>query len=112
MGYIPNSFAGRNRLPNRRSTETFEVEFAGLRYRVSVGRFVDGKPAEVFISNHKAGNASDIIARDAGILISFCLQYGAPIEAIARAMSRNSDGSPSGVIGAALDAIMKGSSSC
>jgi hypothetical protein len=79
--------------------------FAGLRYKVSIGHFADGSPAEVFLSNHKAGNASDVIARDAGILWSFCLQYGCPVGTIARAISRNSDGSPSGVIGAVLDAI-------
>jgi len=103
---------GRKRLPNRRLCRTFDIEFAGLRYKVSVGCFSDGSPAEVFISNHKHGNASDVIARDAGILLSFCLQYGCPVQTIARAVSRNSDGSASGVIGAALDAITAGPSSC
>jgi hypothetical protein len=95
----------RKRLPNRRLCRTFNIEFAGLRYKVSIGHFADGSPAEVFLSNHKAGNASDVIARDAGILLSFCLQYGCPVGTIARAITRNSDGSPSGVIGAVLDAI-------
>jgi hypothetical protein len=100
----------RKRLPNRRLCQTRDIEFAGLRYKVSVGYFPDGSPAEAFISNHKAGNASDVAARDAGILLSFCLQYGCPAELIARAVSRNSDGSPSGVIGAVLDEIVGASS--
>jgi hypothetical protein len=98
----------RRRLPNRRFSENFDLEFAGLKYKVTVSRFRDGTPAEAFISNHKAGNASDVAARDAGILLSLLLQHGCPVEAIARAVSRNSDGSASAVVGAVLDQITGG----
>jgi hypothetical protein len=98
--------SARTRLPNRRSSETFDLEFHGMKYMVTAGRFPDGSPCEVFISNHKAGNASDVAARDAGILLSLLLQHGCPIETISRAVSRNTDGSASGVIGAVLDRIM------
>jgi len=57
------------------------------------------------ISNHKAGNASDVAARDAGILLSLYPRHGCSVETVARAISRNTDGSASGVIGAVLDAI-------
>lgn len=97
----------RTRLPNRRASETSDVEVAGLRYKVTTGYFASGGLAEVFISNHKAGNASDVAARDAGILVSLLLQYGCPVGTIARALSRNTDGSASGVIGAVLDKIAK-----
>jgi hypothetical protein len=96
----------RQRLPSRRLAETFELEVAGLHYKVTIGRFADGSLAEVFVSNHKAGNASDVAARDAGILLSLCLQHGCGVETISRALSRNRDGSASGVIGAALDMIV------
>src|SRR5437763_2180295 len=96
----------RRRLANRRASETFALEHAGLKYTVSLSRFPSGDLAEVFISNHKRGNASDVAARDAGILLSFCLQYGCPVEDISRALSRNSDGSASGVMAAVLDAIL------
>jgi hypothetical protein len=95
----------RRRLENRRLAETFDLEVAGLRYKVTIGFFPDGAPAEVFLSNHRAGNASDIAARDAGILVSLCLQHNCAVETIARALSRNSDGSASGVVGAVLDII-------
>ncbi len=95
----------RHRLPNRRFSETLDLEFAGLKYKVTISRFPDGSPAEAFISNHKAGNASDVAARDAGILLSLLLQHDCPVETISRALSRNSDGSASGVIGAVLDKI-------
>jgi hypothetical protein len=97
----------RIRLANRRACSTFELEHCGLHYKVTVGRFPDGSPSEAFIGNHKAGNASDVAARDAGILVSLCLQHGCDVETIARAMSRNADGEASGVIGAVLDKIIK-----
>jgi len=100
----------RERLPNRRLAETFQIEVAGLKYTCSVGRFADGRVGEVFIQNHKRGNASDVAVRDAGILLSFGLQYGCPVEIISRALSRNSDGSASGVMTAVLDAITEGES--
>ena len=96
----------RERLQNRHASETFSLEHVGMKYTVTISRFGDGRVAETFISNHKRGNASDVAARDAGILLSFCLQYGCPIDAITRAVSRNSDGSASGVVGAVLDKII------
>jgi hypothetical protein len=97
----------RQRLPNRRLARTFDLEFVGLRYKVTAGYFPDsGALAEIFVSNHKAGNAADVAARDAGILLSLCLQHGCSAETIARALSRNGDGSASGVIGAAIDHIL------
>jgi len=96
----------RERLPNRRPSENFEIEVAGLRYKVTISYFPGGGPAEVFVSNHKAGNASDVAARDAGILVSLCLQHGCDVATIAHAISRNTDGSASGVIGEVLDMIL------
>src|SRR5436853_7270276 len=96
---------GREHLANRRCAETFDIELHGLKYKVTVGRLPDGRPAEIFVSNHKAGNASDVAARDAGILVPLLLQHGCDVATIAHAMSRNSDGSASGVIGAGLDKI-------
>jgi Protein of unknown function (DUF1254) len=52
---------------------------------VTAGYSPDGALAEIFVSNHKAGNASDVAARDAGILISLLLQHGCPIQTIASA---------------------------
>ena len=43
----------RERLPNRRAAETFEVEVGGLRYIATVGRFIDGAIAELFLSTTK-----------------------------------------------------------
>jgi hypothetical protein len=98
----------RERLPDRRSCETFELEVGGLRYVCSVGRFADGRLAEIFLSNHKSNSASDTAARDAAITFSIAIQHGADPEAIRRALCRDSQGRASGPLGAALDAVMRG----
>jgi len=101
----------RNRLPNRRLAETFELEVAGLRYTCTVGRFADGRLAEVFLSNHKSNSGADVNARDAAIVASIAFQFGADVETIRKALCRDSQGRASGPLGAALDAIT-GASSC
>jgi hypothetical protein len=98
----------RVRLPNRRHAETFELECAGLRYTCTVGRYPDGCIGELFLSNHKSNSAADTNARDAAVAFSFAVQFGADAEAIRRALSRDSHGSPLGPLGVALDAIAKG----
>ena len=47
------AMTARKRLPNRRHAETFELTVGGLRYVCTVGRLVDGRIGELFLSNHK-----------------------------------------------------------
>ncbi len=97
----------RTRLPDRRACETFNIEHAGLHYTVTAGYFDDAHSlGEIFISNHKRGNSVDAAVRDAGILVSLCLQHGCDASTICHAMTRNPDGSASGVVGAILDEIL------
>jgi hypothetical protein len=95
----------RQRLPNRRASESFTFELNGLRFTATVSRFPDGRIGELFLNNHKFGNQSDTNARDAAILLSFALQHGADIETIRRALCRNSAGNALGPIAQALDII-------
>jgi hypothetical protein len=95
----------RRRLPNRRACETFELEVSGLRYTATVSRFADGRVGELFLTNHKSNSAADINARDAAVTFSIAVQSGADAEQIRRALSRDSQGRATGVLGAALDAI-------
>ena len=95
--------AVRERLPNRRASESFAFELEGLRFTVS--RFADGRVGEVFLTNHKSGNQSDTNARDAAIVLSIALQFGADIEAIRRALCRDSQGRALSPLGAALDRL-------
>ena len=95
----------RERLPNRRASEVFELETMGLRFTVSVSKYCDGRPAEVFITNHRAGSAAGIMACDAAVVCSIALQYGVPIQVIRKALMRDSRGRASGPLGVALDCI-------
>jgi hypothetical protein len=99
----------RERLSNRRLSETFDLECAGLRYTCTVGRFSDGRIAEIFLGNHKSNSAADTNARDSAIVASLALQYDADIETIRKALSRDSHGRASGPLGAALDRLADGS---
>ena len=95
----------RERLPNRRASETFTFELEGLRFTASVSRFPDGRIGELFVNNHKAGNQVDTNARDAAILLSFALQHGADVDAIRKALCRDSAGRALGPISMALDIL-------
>jgi hypothetical protein len=96
----------RTRLPNRRPALTFDFEQAGLKYTCTFGRFPDGRVSEVFLQNHKNNSGADVNAHDAGIILSFALQYGADLSAIAKALSRNPRGTPTGVMGTVLDRLL------
>jgi hypothetical protein len=95
--------AERERLPNRRLNETFDFEVSGLKYRCTVSKFCDGRIAEVFLSNHKAGSQADTNAKDAAIIASIALQYGVSLETIRRALLRDIQDRPSGPLGVVLD---------
>jgi hypothetical protein len=95
----------RERLPDRRRSETFSIECTGLAYTATVSWFRDGRLAELFLNNHKSNSAADVNARDAAIAVSFALQHGADLETIRRALCRDSHGRPSGPLGAALDRL-------
>ena len=43
----------RERLPNRRAAELIDLEHGGRRWTVTVGRFVDGRVAEIFLDAAK-----------------------------------------------------------
>jgi hypothetical protein len=62
---------------------------------------------EIFITNHKAGSQSGIMASDAAVAASIALQYGAPLDVIRHALMRDGRGRPSGPLGIALDQLAK-----
>lgn len=95
----------RERLPNRRQSESFEFTHVGITYVASVGRFEDGRLAEVFLSATKAGSQADSAARDAAIVASIALQYGADPEALRHALGREETGAAVSPLGQALDLL-------
>src|SRR4051812_16438771 len=100
----------RARLPNRRAHELVQFEHAGFRYVAGLGRFTDGRIAEIFLNaSAKTGTAADTQARDAAVVCSIALQHGADVETIRRALMRNGDGSASGPLGQLLDLLARAS---
>jgi hypothetical protein len=47
----------RERLPNRRVSESFTFEAGGLSYTATVSRFADGRLAEIFLNNTRPAAA-------------------------------------------------------
>jgi len=93
----------RQRLPDRRAHELYRFECSGQIYTGGVGRFDDGRVAEVFISGPKIGSAAEANAQDAAIVTSLALQFGCPLETIRHALARVG-GSP-GPLAALLDEV-------
>lgn len=95
----------RARLPDRRGHELIDISHGGFRFTAGIGRFADGSLAEVFINSTRTGTGVETQARDAAILASFALQHGATVDELRKALTRNSDGSAAGVLGAVLDVL-------
>ena len=97
----------RSSLPVKRRSETFTVWLGVEPYIVTCGFYPDGRLGEVFVSGSKSGFATETVARDGAVVLSIALQYGAPIEVIAGAITRDDLGEPTSIIGEVLDKIME-----
>src|SRR6516162_5407919 len=95
----------RTRLPNRRESSTFGFQCGAHHYVATVSYFQNGELAEIFIGNGRAGSHVDAAAKDSAVVASIALQYGVPVAVIRRALLRDSHGTPSSPLGAALDII-------
>jgi hypothetical protein len=96
---------GRERLPNRRASTSFDFECHGLRFTCTYSCFADGRIGEIFLTNHKAGSQAGEITRDAAVATSLALQFGMPLETLRPAVLRDPDGTASSPLGAALDLV-------
>jgi hypothetical protein len=95
----------RERLANRRDSENFSFQWAGMHFVATVSRFYDGRLAEIFLSNGKIGSDADAAARDSAVVCSIALQFGVPIETIRHALLRDLHGSAASPLGYALDLL-------
>jgi hypothetical protein len=93
----------RQRLANRRAHWLYRFECAGQVYTGGIGRFDDGRIAEIFINGSKVGSAAEANAQDAAIVASIALQYGCPLETIRHALIRT--GGSGGPLTALLDEV-------
>jgi hypothetical protein len=81
--------ASRTHLPNRRPHWLYRFECDGQVYTGGIGRFDDGRIAEIFINGAKVGTAAETNAQDAAIVASLALQHGCPVETIRHALARS-----------------------
>jgi hypothetical protein len=96
---------GRQRLPNRRRSETIEFERDGSSFRITVGYFADNSVGEVFMNADRVNSSLDAQISDSAIIVSLCLQWGASLQEITHALKRDAQGHAASPIGAALDRI-------
>lgn len=97
--------AERERLANRRGSETFDFECGNFHYVATISRFADGRLAEIFIGNGKAGSSLDTAAKDSAVVCSIALQHGVPLDVIRHALLRDARGVASSPLGVALDRL-------
>jgi hypothetical protein len=100
----------RRVLPQRRRAETFEIEYGGLKasHIITLGYYDDGALGEVFINGGKSGELVEAIAHDGAVILSLALQFGASLESIKSAITRDGQGAPSSIIGAVVDRLSEG----
>jgi hypothetical protein len=95
----------RRILPQRRASETFNLRFWNHQFAVTVGHYEDGTPGEIFIDGGKTGQHIQSTARDAAVVLSLALQYGATFDTIQHAITRSDDGSATSILGAIVDKL-------
>ncbi len=96
----------RERLPNRRQSETVDLWHGGRRYHLTMGEFPDGRPGEIFLHGAKPGSDTDLLCDDIGVLISRLLQYGDDPASLASGMGRLGDGTTAAsLVGAVVDVL-------
>src|ERR1700730_8065680 len=99
----------RERLPNRRQCESFEFRHAGHPFTLTAGHYPDNRIGEIFISSNRAGSQVEAVARDSAITVSIALQFGADLQTIRAALTKDHDGQPATLLGAAMDILADGS---
>lgn len=57
----------RERLPNRRQSISFPLVWRNRRYEITAAFFDDGRPAEAFVANAKAGTDIQGLSRDGAV---------------------------------------------
>lgn len=99
----------RRILPQRRASETFDLDFGGLTkaHTVTIGFYPDGAIGEIFINGGKSGEVVEAIARDAAVILSMALQFGADLTNIKSAITRDAQGEAQSIIGVVIDQLLR-----
>jgi ribonucleoside-diphosphate reductase alpha chain len=90
--------ASRRKLPNERSSITHKFSIGGHEGYLTVGKYEDGAPGEIFIKMAKEGSTLSGIMDAFALSVSIALQYGVPPRALVDKFV-NSRFEPSGYTG-------------
>ncbi|MFA5168735.1 MAG: hypothetical protein WC530_09425 [Candidatus Omnitrophota bacterium] len=85
----------RERLPDTRNSITHKAvincgeggKAKRVKFFVTVGLYPDGRPGELFLHMDEAGSTLDGTMDSIGILLSFSLQFGVPLEKLVKKLS-------------------------
>lgn len=77
----------RERLPDRRGSEVFQFEHAGVGYTATVSKFSDGRLAEIFVDHSRPNSQLAEYANDCAVLVSLLLQHGITCAVIKHSVS-------------------------
>jgi ribonucleoside-diphosphate reductase alpha chain len=90
--------AKRRKLPNERDSITHKFSVGGHEGYLTVGKYKDGAPGEIFIKMAKEGSTLSGIMDAFALSVSIALQYGVPLRALVDKFV-NSRFEPSGYTG-------------
>ncbi|MGE0540263.1 MAG: adenosylcobalamin-dependent ribonucleoside-diphosphate reductase [Dehalococcoidia bacterium] len=85
-------------LSDERQSITHKFQVGEQEGYITVGLYADGAPGEVFLRVNKQGSTVSGLMESLGLLTSIALQYGVPLEGLARKM-KNSRFEPYGMTG-------------
>jgi hypothetical protein len=96
----------RRRLANRRASANFSFICGQHQFTATVSYFPGtDQLAEIFLGNGRAGSDVDTAAKDSAVVCSLALQAGISVDAIRKALMRDSRGVANSPLGAALDML-------
>jgi ribonucleoside-diphosphate reductase alpha chain len=99
----------RRILPSRRRYEALGLTHGNHKgaFQLTVSFYPDGDIGEIFVTGAKTGSDLEAQIHDTAIAVFIVLQYGALLAVLTHAMPREENGTPSTVIGRALDILSR-----
>ena len=73
---------GRRKLPPTRESVTHHFQVGQMDGYITVGQYEDGAPGEMFVTLAKEGSTVRGLMDAVGVLTSYLLQYGVPLETL------------------------------
>lgn len=84
---VPERKDWRVKLPRERRARSHKFRVGQMKAYLTVGEYDDGSPGEIAVWGTKAGSTVDGLLDAVGILTSYCLQHGVPLESLVAKLS-------------------------